>query len=107
MVALDSDRLLISIERAVDIPNAVAREPEPTASALQPTAPRAFTHVVVRGDTLWHIAIRYIGDPWQYPELARMSHIKDPDWIYPGDRIRIVLKQAIKAALNDRPDSSR
>ena len=51
-------------------------------------------HIVARGDTLWHIATRYLGNPWRYPELARLSHIKDPDWIYPGDIIRIIKKQS-------------
>ncbi len=48
------------------------------------------THIVVKGDTLWHIAIRYVNDPFRYPELARLSNIKNPDLIYPGDRVRIV-----------------
>ena len=57
------------------------------------SAPHEITHIVIRGDTLWHIAKRYLGNPWRYPDLAKLSHIKDPDWIYPGDIIRIVKKQ--------------
>ncbi len=49
-----------------------------------------FTHVVVTGDTLWHIAIRYLHDPYRYPELAQLSKIKNPDLIYPGNNIRII-----------------
>ena len=52
-------------------------------------------HIVVRGDTLWDIAAHYLGDPFRYPELAELSHIKDPHWIYPGDVIRIVRKKSI------------
>jgi hypothetical protein len=47
-------------------------------------------HLVVKGDTLWHIAQRYVNDPFRYPELARLSNIKNPDLIYPGDRVRII-----------------
>ncbi len=47
-------------------------------------------HIVVRGDTLWAIAARYVNDPYLYPELARLSRIKNPDRIYPGDRVRII-----------------
>jgi chemotaxis signal transduction protein len=50
-------------------------------------------HIVVRGDTLWDIAAHYLGDPFRYPELAELSRIKDPHWIYPGDVIRIVRKK--------------
>ena len=48
-------------------------------------------HIVVKGDTLWDIASRYIHDPYRYPELARLSNIKNPDLIYPGDRVRILI----------------
>ena len=50
------------------------------------------THIVVRGDTLWDIARTYMGDPFRYPELAKLSRIRDPDWIYPGDVVRIIRK---------------
>ena len=48
-------------------------------------------HTVVLGDTLWFIAKRYINNPLRYPELARLSNIKNPDLIYPGDQIRIFI----------------
>ncbi len=47
-------------------------------------------HIVVKGDTLWHIAKFYVDDPYRYPELARLSNIKNPDLIYPGDRVHII-----------------
>ncbi|MBT8490108.1 MAG: LysM peptidoglycan-binding domain-containing protein [Deltaproteobacteria bacterium] len=50
------------------------------------------THFVVKGDTLWDVAEHYLGDPFRYPELAAVSHIRDPHWIYPGDVIRIIKK---------------
>ena len=57
-----------------------------------------FIHIVVRGDTLWDIADHYLGDPFRYPELAALSHIKDPHWIYPGDVIRIIQKRPLPIA---------
>lgn len=51
---------------------------------------RKNVHIVVEGDTLWHIARRYVNDPWKYPELARLSEIKDPDLIYPGQKVVII-----------------
>jgi len=59
----------------------------------QPPKPRLqVTHVVIKGDTLWDIAERYVKDPFRYPELARLSGIKNPDRIYPGDIVRIIEK---------------
>lgn len=61
-------------------------------SNLQPgQSSREIIHIVQKGDTLWAIAKKYINNPWRYPELARLSKIKNPDLIYPGDRIRILL----------------
>ena len=53
------------------------------------TGYREFVHVVVKGDTLWAIAKKYLKNPFRYPELARLSEIKNPDLIYPGDTVRI------------------
>lgn len=50
---------------------------------------RQIVHIVVKGDTLWDIAQRYVHDPFLYPELANLSNIKNPHLIYPGNRVRI------------------
>ncbi len=60
-------------------------------SAMDVTRTRKYIHIVVKGDTLWHIAKRYVNNPWRYPELARLSKIRNPDLIYPGQRIIIIL----------------
>ncbi|MCW8934955.1 MAG: LysM peptidoglycan-binding domain-containing protein [Gammaproteobacteria bacterium] len=52
---------------------------------------KKFIHVVVKGDTLWFIAKRYVHNPWRYPELAKLSNIKNPDLIYPGDHVTIII----------------
>ncbi len=46
---------------------------------------RLVQHAVVKGDTLWKIAGKYLNDPYRYPELAKLSDIRNPDLIYPGD----------------------
>ena len=46
-------------------------------------------HIVVKGDTLWAISKKYVDNPFLYPELARLSNIKNPHRIYPGNRVRI------------------
>lgn len=47
-------------------------------------------HIVVTGDTLWAIAKHYVNNPYKYPRLAELSKIKNPDRIYPGNRVRIL-----------------
>lgn len=66
-------------------------EPLPTGATLLTTT--EYAHIVVKGDTLWDITAKYLGNPFQYPELAELSRIKDPHWIYPGDLIRIIKKK--------------
>ena len=47
-------------------------------------------HIIVKGDTLWAIAKHYLQNPFLYPELAKLSKIKNPNLIYPGNRVRII-----------------
>lgn len=47
-------------------------------------------HTVVKGDTLWHIAEKYLGDGARYPELAKINpQVQNPNLIYPGQVINL------------------
>ncbi|MGB5605778.1 MAG: peptidoglycan-binding protein LysM [Gammaproteobacteria bacterium] len=58
-----------------------------------PDEPQVEYYEIVSGDTLSGIAKKYYGDAMQYPRLfeANREVIKDPDLIYPGQKIRIPL----------------
>jgi chemotaxis signal transduction protein/nucleoid-associated protein YgaU len=66
---------------------------EPSPAGATPLTTTEHIHMVVKGDTLWDIAAKYLGNPFRYPELAELSRIKNPHWIYPGDLIRIIKKK--------------
>jgi hypothetical protein len=47
-------------------------------------------HIVEKGDTLWDLASRYLGDPYLWPQIwERNPYIQDSHWIYPGDPVVI------------------
>ena len=58
-----------------------------------PDEPRVEYYEIVSGDTLSGIAKKFYGDAMQYPRLfdANREVIKDPDLIYPGQKIRVPL----------------
>lgn len=68
---------------------------------LNPDRPEVY--VVERGDTLWDIAGEFLEQPWQWPEVWRANpEIDDPDLIYPGDRLRLVMRDGQPRIVRDR-----
>jgi hypothetical protein len=48
------------------------------------------SHLVRRGDTLWGICDEYFRNPYQWPRVWSYNpQIKNPNWIYPGDEVRL------------------
>ncbi len=51
-------------------------------------------YLVVKGDTLWDLGQRFLGNPFSWPQIWEQNKwIKDPHWIYPGDPLIIPVAQ--------------
>lgn len=48
------------------------------------------TYVIKKGDTLWDLAFKFLGNPFDWPRIWHVNpYIKNPDLIYPGDSLVI------------------
>jgi hypothetical protein len=61
-----------------------------TGANRQPAMNVPEIYVIKRGDTLWDISEHYLDNPWQWPRLWSYNpEIRNPNWIYPGDPLRL------------------
>lgn len=47
------------------------------------------TYTVKKGDTLWNIAKKELGDGTRYKEIAKLNNISNPNKIYPGQVFKL------------------
>src|SRR3546814_2744812 len=65
------------------------------------------TYVVVRGDTLWDIAGKFLQHPWLWPEIWQANpQIANPHLIYPGDVISLAYLDRVTVQQGPRDVSS-
>ena len=85
-----------AFEKAILMAGNVQGISEVKADQLQLTEPAAAQveyYTIASGDTLWAIAQRFLGNGNDYNKIfaANKEVIKDPNLIYPGQKIRIPL----------------
>jgi hypothetical protein len=61
-------QITIQQEKPKEKPKAVVQETRPAE-----TAPKAKTHTVVKGDSLWAIAQKYLGNGNRYPDIYKLN----------------------------------
>jgi hypothetical protein len=60
------------------------------STGIRRTGPVPSSHIVRRGDTLWAVTGTYFDNPYQWPRVWSYNpQIRNPNWIYPGDEIRL------------------
>jgi nucleoid-associated protein YgaU len=105
-VAYDDGKVVLSgeadsaevVEKTVLIAGNVQGVTEVSAENIKAPDPapeqRVEYYVIQKGDTLSKIAKQYLGNAMDYPKIfeANREVIKDPDLIYPGQKIRIPLE---------------
>ena len=83
-----------SVEEEDDAEHYGIREAARDRSSVRLTGRRALVvpelYTVRRGDTLWDICDHFYGNPWQWPRVWSFNdRITNPNWIYPGDPVRL------------------
>lgn len=63
---------------------AVATKKRSTASK-----PAVTSVTVKKGDTLWNICKKHLGDGSKYKDVAKLNKLENPDLIYPGQVLRL------------------
>lgn len=64
------------------------------------------SYVVVKGDTLWDIAGRFLDKPWQWPAIWHANpQVANPHLIYPGDELSLVYVDGVPQLRLNRADT--
>jgi nucleoid-associated protein YgaU len=77
----------IEVGQKLDIPNVSPKQPTSTKKIVTVTASpiTADTYTVVKGDSLWKIAVRAYGDGYKWVAIAKANKLVNPGIIHSGN----------------------
>jgi len=81
---VNANRLLVDQELV--LPKVAVRKP---AEKLAEQTITGDKYTVVKGDSLWKIAVRAYGDGYQWVKIASENNLTNPDLIHPGNVLTI------------------
>ncbi len=89
-VGLKKQMLALAVSVGVSLGTVSIAEAAPARNinppSLKANAPQVY--VVKKGDTLWDISKKFLKNPVRWREIwASNKHVKNPHWIFPGDRL--------------------
>jgi len=58
-------------------------------TAIQTNKISGTSYTIVKGDTLWDIAVRAYGDGYAWTKISRANNLPNPDLIYSGNKLSI------------------
>ena len=80
------NKLLVGQELV--LPKVAVRNPVVAAAKVTNTI-TSDTYQVVKGDSLWKIAVRAYGDGYQWVKIAEASNLKNPDLLFVGTTLTL------------------
>ena len=88
------------VAAAQPVPTPPAPDPTSSPAKAAPTGPATVDYVVQRGDSLWRIAERHLGDGNRYPEIVDLNRKllkRGPDFIRQGWTIKLPAIKKVRA----------
>lgn len=83
---------MIEIGQELSVPNAATKQPTSTTKVATPEFSQTIagdTYAVVKGDSLWNIAVRAYGDGYRWVEIASENNLANPNLIHAGNMLTL------------------
>lgn len=77
-------------------PKNLKQMPDGHWTPWDPPAATPEAYVIQKGDTLWDLAGKWLGDPYLWPQVWDQNrYVLDSHWIYPGDPLNVPNKPQV------------